>query len=1203
MHRKSLFGRYMDLSQTNSSAERPTYARMKFEPLEDRKMLTVYFNDNWKNEGNPGQPLQDGDYVSNAFDTQNPGGIVGFYGDDCFGTGSDGSSVAGDDTLYDAINAATSGETLHIIGGSYTASDIVIDKPLVVEGEGTSGASETLITPETTSSGDQSNFGTGTRSGFIIFSPSVTIQHLTVDGSGNAALGAGLNYHQGITTLYDSQSGDYQSLHNGMLTPMMLGVATNNANESAPALFINDVHVNNTFWHGITLSPLENQVFDTGQDQKLQLTIRDAVVDNVGDVKDANRIGILLQNINDQTNNGLRKPSGNVQNATISNVGIGLKTAPWGDSPSYNSDSTATNKARVIIASVSEAAVYAYDLELASKTEYTGLSATWASPSNATGVYVNQGIPQLGGLIVTNAKIGIHVQNAPLGGGSGPRHPILGWGSTITGPGTNVAGSIGVLIDNDANEPNPANAMTFGDFEVTGYATGLIIEQNVAPPDPSVKNTVVMSDPKIHGNGTGVVVGNNSVLAGSLESVQSIQVTGTGQVLPTMYNWNPNDPYYYLNPGNSGGSKIVAPPKPDEINASDVTFGSGATYSPLLTGESGTQTLWDFNNAATYAAGALIPDSPVNGEVPSPYGALFNWSANGVITQDGGGQLVISGPATSGTAYDFLFGSNNHLDTESDPNNPLYFLEPQDLSSKTNIEVVMKLQPDNQARTMWFGLFDIRGNAFAYPVDLSVLNASTYTTLSFNLLTPEVNLTGPDSHFDMTQVAGYVFGGDQGYGNAMAPVPIHFDVDEIDATGMPNSVLKATSTVSLGGATLDASLFSGFVPSDGQSFTIIDNAGPNAVSGTFASLPEGSNVPIDGQNFTISYHGGDGNDVTLTKTTVVVPENLVIGQNIFYNGSKFDGSSAAVNDSDDLAIATDKTAYKAGDGVIGPSAMTSYAFGINGIMVDVVDGTAFENNPDAFTFKVATSGNDPSTWATAPAPSTVHVRTGKGADYMGTPTDRVEIIWDNFKITNQYLQVTVRGDDAAGGNYTTTALADSDVFYYGNIVADAFIGEPAGAFSVNTSDEIGARTGGGFLLPVTNVYDFNKDTIVNTSDEVLARTHTAFLLRINIPAAGPLAAPAAVVDDGSGSGVASALAVDATPATGPRLPGWISSRLAKVDLNSGPVANLFRHLAEADTPRSRAILAGADRIADALGLDDTLLDSLINDTDDDTSVG
>jgi hypothetical protein len=53
--------------------------------------------------------------------------------------------------------------------------------------------------------------------------------------------------------------------------------------------------------------------------------------------------------------------------------------------------------------------------------------------------------------------------------------------------------------------------------------------------------------------------------------------------------------------------------------------------------------------------------------------------------------------------------------------------------------------------------------------------------------------------------------------------------------------------------------------------------------------------------------------------------------------------------------------------------------------------------------------------------------------------------------------------------------------------------------------------------------------------------------------------------------------------------------LSSIDLNSGKIANFLEHLAEQDTPRARSLLVKADQVADALGLDDTLLDSILSD--------
>src|SRR5207244_4487626 len=49
------------------------------------------------------------------------------------------------------------------------------------------------------------------------------------------------------------------------------------------------------------------------------------------------------------------------------------------------------------------------------------------------------------------------------------------------------------------------------------------------------------------------------------------------------------------------------------------------------------------------------------------------------------------------------------------------------------------------------------------------------------------------------------------------------------------------------------------------------------VGGTFAGLPEGAAVSVGVRNFTVSYHGGDGNDVTLTAARAAEPITVGAG--------------------------------------------------------------------------------------------------------------------------------------------------------------------------------------------------------------------------------------------------------------------------------------------------------------------------------------
>ena len=100
--------------------------------------------------------------------------------------------------------------------------------------------------------------------------------------------------------------------------------------------------------------------------------------------------------------------------------------------------------------------------------------------------------------------------------------------------------------------------------------------------------------------------------------------------------------------------------------------------------------------------------------------------------------------------------------------------------------------------------------------------------------------------------------------------------------------LNVTGTVSLGSATLSlvtVGLTAAEVPNN-QTFTIINNDGTDAVSGTFSGLAEGATINSDiagsGRALVISYVGGTGNDVVLkviqmeTSITLDGSNNLVI---------------------------------------------------------------------------------------------------------------------------------------------------------------------------------------------------------------------------------------------------------------------------------------------------------------------------------------
>ncbi|REK17413.1 MAG: hypothetical protein DWQ37_06390 [Planctomycetota bacterium] len=282
-----------------------------------------------------------------------------------------------------------------------------------------------------------------------------------------------------------------------------------------------------------------------------------------------------------------------------------------------------------------------------------------------------------------------------------------------------------------------------------------------------------------------------------------------------------------------------------------------------------------------------------------------------------------------------------------------------------------------------------------------------------------------------------------------------------------------------------------------------------------------------------------GNDVNVDGVFTITTGGSsasILGREIFYNGSKFDGFSTAINASDDAAIATDKSAYLPGSGPSTFSNITSYTRGINGVMVDIANPAGTLTVAD-FTFKMSTqvgASNTPSTWAAAPAPTAFSVRPGAGV----SGSDRVEIVWADGAIANRWLEVIVEGNDAIGGSNTNTGLAESDIFFFGNRIGDTGSGTPTLAIT-SAADEIAARNNAGFGSAITNLYDFDRTGLVNAVDQIAARNNGGFLTKINIT--DPPAAPA-VSGGANRANVAVALA-----SPEPSIPG-LATWSASVDL-------------------------------------------------------
>ncbi len=152
-------------------------------------------------------------------------------------------------------------------------------------------------------------------------------------------------------------------------------------------------------------------------------------------------------------------------------------------------------------------------------------------------------------------------------------------------------------------------------------------------------------------------------------------------------------------------------------------------------------------------------------------------------------------------------------------------------------------------------------------------------------MNPTATLTGSGTITGNVSGAGIVAPGDSTQtltiaGNVTQSATTDLNLEVGGASpGTQFDRLVVSGIVTLGG-NLNLSLISGFVPSQYESFRIIDNTGGSAVVGTFNGYAEGALIPVAGTQFQISYVGGTGNDVVLT---VPIPD--VILNSVTTNGS------------------------------------------------------------------------------------------------------------------------------------------------------------------------------------------------------------------------------------------------------------------------------------------------------------------------------
>jgi hypothetical protein len=218
------------------------------------------------------------------------------------------------------------------------------------------------------------------------------------------------------------------------------------------------------------------------------------------------------------------------------------------------------------------------------------------------------------------------------------------------------------------------------------------------------------------------------------------------------------------------------------------------------------------------------------------------------------------------------------------------------------------------------------------------------------------------------------------------------------------------------------------------------------------------------------------------------PLGEVVGRQVFYNNSAFDGRDAAANAADDGAIATDKSALLPGQATTAANVTNAFG-GINGVMIDLSGGlpmTALAGIAASLGLEVGAGAA--AGWAAAPGPTQIGIRPGAGVG----GSDRITLTWPDGAIRNAWLRVTVHASPASG-------LARDDVFSFANLIGDA-----DGNLRVNALDLAAVKRALNSTAPVTSATDITRDGRVNALDLAAVKQNLSRSLQ-------PVAWPAAAV--------------------------------------------------------------------------------------------
>jgi autotransporter-associated beta strand protein len=399
---------------------------------------------------------------------------------------------------------------------------------------------------------------------------------------------------------------------------------------------------------------------------------------------------------------------------------------------------------------------------------------------------------------------------------------------------TNAVSGTGSLVKNgggtlhmSGNNTYSGNTILNGTVAIASIGTGT---SGLPTSGPLGNGKIILNGGTLHsGDSTGTIYNDIEVTAGKrsylIQSVNTMniygRITGSGEL------WEDGNDYPGINlyGDNSGfsGTFIAA-------------LRSGRNRVRFLVPESGSaNAYWNLDANGIDCIGVGFKTGTLH------FGAL---TGRGYIRNDGGGTPTISIGALNQSTW---FGGTlaNYFDVVKIGTGTLSFSGNHTYGGTTTIKngtFLLINSPTN--------------GAFASSV---IDSSGTFGGTGLSQASATIG-TG-------TATKAYLAPGDGGIGTlAIAGLTMNSNATynvEVSTKNATADKMKVSSVSLVGNPALSITDIDSGVLTLGTNFTIIDNTGSNAVSGTFQNLPELGLVKIGNYNFRITYVGGDGNDVVL----------------------------------------------------------------------------------------------------------------------------------------------------------------------------------------------------------------------------------------------------------------------------------------------------------------------------------------------------